>query len=134
MVRKMVTVLLLVLLAQLCSICPSIAAGKTRNDLNGPEKIKAQIVKIGTGDQARVDVKLKDGTKVRGNVERIDADGFVLKNFIEGSSTSITFASVKKVEENRKSGRSLGKAVAIGAGIGAGIFATLFIIYAAAEH
>lgn len=82
------------------------------------EKIKTQIVKIGTGRAARVKIKLSDGTKIKGCVSRIKDTGFVLVNKETGTSREISYLQVKQVKgRNRSSGEKTFVRASIAVGV-----------------
>jgi sRNA-binding regulator protein Hfq len=85
-------------------------------------KIKSEISKLGTGKDARIEVKLKDGTKLKGYVSEISADQFVVMNEKTGTPTSVTYPQAKQVKGNNL---STGVKILIGVAI---VFAVLLVI------
>ncbi|CAN5876568.1 hypothetical protein BH18ACI4_BH18ACI4_04620 [soil metagenome] len=82
------------------------------------EKIKIKIVKLGVGAKAKATIKLKDGSKIKGYIAQAGEDNFVIRDRKTDAPTTIRYADVAKVEENR--GHSTARNIAIGVGIGAG--------------
>ena len=79
--------------------------GKRSSDINvavaGPEA-RALVQKLGFGK--RIDVKLKDGSKVSGRITGVAADRFVVTNS-KGVVTSFTYAEVSRItKQNEKLG------------------------------
>lgn len=89
------------------------------------EKVKANITKLGTGRDARIEIKLKDGTKLKGYVGQIDENSFVVVNEKIGTPTEVPYAQTKQV---KGSNLSTGAKIAIGAGIGVALFLVLYFV------
>ena len=87
-------------------------------------KIKGDVLKRGSGEEAKVKIRLKDGTEVRGFVDRAGEDDFVVTDG-KGSPRTIVYADVTSVD-----GRGLPMAAKIGIGVGVGIGALFAIAYA----
>ena len=66
MFRKYITLILVGLLLNLTFY--SSASATTEKDTKFAEKVKANIAKLGTGRNAKVKIKLKDGTRLRGGM------------------------------------------------------------------
>lgn len=92
-------------------------------------KVKTEITKLGTGPDARLEVKLRDKTKLKGYVSKVGDDSFALTDPNTGAETNVPYPSVTKATG---ANMSTGAKIAIGvlAGIGA-VFLVLWIIYAA---
>ena len=84
-------------------------------------KIKANVTKLGTGTDAKVEVKLKDGTKLKGYIREVNDEQFVVVDS-QGTATPIPFPQAKQVKGNNL---STGVKIAIGVGI---VLAVFFII------
>ncbi len=82
------------------------------------EKVKIKIAKLGVGAEAKATIRLKDGTKTKGYIAQAGEDDFVIRDRKTGAPTTIRYADVAKVEENR--GHSTARNIAIGVGIGVG--------------
>lgn len=78
------------------------------------EKVKLNIAKLGAGRDARVEVKLKDGTKLKGFISEIKEDYFVVTCADTGQSTTVAYSQTKQVKGNNL---STGVKIAIGVGI-----------------
>jgi len=91
----------------LCST-HSAARLKSEPDAKAVEKVHAAIVKIGTGPAARVEVKLRDKTKLKGYLDQVAQDHFVVVDDHTGTATKIADPQVKQVKGNNLStGRRL---------------------------
>ena len=88
----------------LCS--PSaLAALKEDEQAQLAEKIKSAVAKLGTGPDARIEVKLHDKTRLKGYIREANAENFVLVDDKTGDSTQITYPQVKQAKgRNRLSG------------------------------
>ncbi len=78
----------------------STAMANTQNDAELAEKVKANIAKLGTGRDAKVEIKLKDGTKLKGYVSQIKDSGFFVLNEKTLTNTEIQYLQVKQVKGN----------------------------------
>jgi hypothetical protein len=88
---------------------------------NGPERVKAEVLKRGTGEKAKVKVKLRNGSEVRGYISKADQDTFDIhgKN---NANVTLAYADVLSV---RKAGMSRGAKIGIAAGGAALVIAAL---------
>lgn len=82
------------------------------------EKVRIKIAKLGVGSKAKATIKLKDGSKIKGYIAQSEEDNFVIRDRKTNAPTTIRYADVAKVEENR--GHSTARNIAIGVGIGVG--------------
>ena len=105
----------------LCS-SHSAARPKSEPDAKAVEKAHAAIVKIGTGPAARVEVNLRDNTKLKGYVDQVAQDHFVVVDDHTGTATKIAYPQVKQVKGNNL---STGAKIALGV-IAFIAFCTLF--------
>jgi len=79
---------------------------------------KTNIAKLGSGTDAKVQVKLKDGTKLKGYVSQINENSFVVMNEKTGIPTEVPYPNAKQVKGNNL---STGVIIAIGIGIAVAI-------------
>lgn len=93
--------------------------------LASPDQVKADVFKRGTGEKAKVKVKLRDGSEVRGYVSKADDQSFEVQEK-NGKSVTIAYGDAVSV---RKPGLSKGAKIGIGVGVGAAAF---FAVIAAA--
>ncbi len=66
MFRKLITLLLVALLVNLGGVRLVYANSKEEKQAVFAEKIKANVLKLGVGESARVKIKLRDKTKLEG--------------------------------------------------------------------
>jgi hypothetical protein len=79
------------------------------------EKVKAAIVKLGTGPSAQVEIRLRDKTKLKGYIKEANEERFVLVSDTTGATTEVAYPQVQQVKGNNL---STGAKIAIGVGIG----------------
>jgi hypothetical protein len=88
--------------------------------------IRTEIRKRGAGEKSRVKVSLRDGSEVKGYITKIDDSSFEVTDKKTGSSKSVAYVDVRKVQ-----GPGLSSVVKIG--IVVGVVALIILIsYAAA--
>ncbi len=61
-------------------------------------KIKANIQKRGTGEKKRVEVKMRDGKKLKGYLSQVGEDSFTLTDRKTNQSSVIAYRDVAKVK------------------------------------
>ncbi len=79
-------------------------------------KVKTNLLKLGTGEAARVKVKLRDKTKLEGYVSAAGEESFTVVNAKTGVATVVAYPQVKSVQGNNL---STGAKIAIGVGVAA---------------
>ncbi len=82
------------------------------------EAVKSKIARQGIGAKAKVTIRLKNGTKVKGYVAQAEENEFVIRDRKTDAPTTIRYEDVLKVEENR--GHSTARNIAIGVAVGVG--------------
>ncbi|MEO5857859.1 MAG: hypothetical protein ABIR33_02810 [Pyrinomonadaceae bacterium] len=102
----------------------AVVGTKEEKDAKFAAKVKSNIQKLGQGKDARVQVKLKDGTKLKGYVSQIGEDGFVVINDATGTTTEVPYSRTKQVNGNNLSN---GAWIAIGVGILAAVLAIIIV-------
>lgn len=122
MFKKLLSLALVALLINLAGMRLAYADSKEEKQARFAEKVKASVLKLGTGEAARVKVKLRDKTKLEGYISAADGEGFTVTNPKTGMATPVAYPQVKSVKGNNL---STGAKIAIGVGIAA---AVIFII------
>jgi hypothetical protein len=92
------------------------------------EKIKQKVTKIGTGEDARITVGLKNQKSLKGYVSEVGGDSFVVTNFKTKETTTIAYRDVAYVQGKGTSGARVALYIGIGA---AAVIGALLIVYAA---
>lgn len=122
MFTKLIAVSLVALLINSAGMTAAYAASKEEKQARFAEKVKANVLKLGTGEAARVKVKLRDKTKLEGYISNAGEDSFTVTSPKTGITTTVAYPEVKSVQGNNL---STGAKIAIGVGIAATI---IFII------
>ncbi len=76
---------------------PVRAASKEEKQARFAEQVKEGIAKLGTGTDARVEVRLRDKTKLKGYVSKIGEDDFAITDGKTGAATTVSYAQVEKL-------------------------------------
>jgi len=122
MYKKLFSLALIALILNLGGVRLAYAETKEEKDVRYAEKVKTNVLKLGTGESARVRIKLRDKTKIEGYISSADEDGFVVTNPKTKVAMEVSYPQVKSVQGNNL---STGAKIAIGVGIAA---ALIFII------
>jgi len=119
---------LLSLLLLLAPVTQTLGAGqKPDRQATTIEHVKSRVAKLGVGSKARATITLNDGAKVKGYVYSAGDEDFVIRDRKTDAPTTIRYADVKKIDDNR--GHSLARNILIAVGIGAAV--TLTAVYLA---
>ena len=124
MFKKFLTLLLVGLLFNTTAVSFVYADTKSDKEARFAEKVKKGIAKLGTGESALVEVKLRDNTKVRGYIKEANDTSFTIVNRATNTETVVTYPNTKQVRGNNL---STGAKVAIGLAILAGVLAIWLI-------
>ena len=89
-------------------------------------KVKANVAKRGTGPKAKVTVKLKDRTKLKGYISNASGDSFTLSDSKTGQTRTLAYSDVAEVK--KQGGMSLAAKIGIGVGVGVGALALFVVI------
>ena len=86
------------------------------------EKVKENVRKLGVGEDARVEVKLHDGRKLKGYIQEAGEDTFTLIDSKSGTAMTVAYSQVKELKgTNRSTAAKVGINVAKGVGIVAAV-------------
>ena len=122
MLKKICSVALAALLLQ-ATAAPALAKSAVEKESKRVETVRAKLEKLGTGEDARVKLELRDKTKLEGYISEAGPESLVVVNKA-GVATTVAYPQVSKAKGNNL---STGAKIAIGAGIGAGV--TLLILF-----
>jgi len=117
MFKKCLSLMFIVLLAFIANL--QIISAQSNRD-NSVEKIKTKVNQRGTGEKAKVVVKMLNGTKMKGYISQAGEDSFNLTNSKTNQTTAIAYRDVAQV---KKPGLSTAAKIGIGVGIGAVVVA-----------
>lgn len=121
MIKNILSMLLIVLVMNL-GVVTAFAETKAEKEAKFAEKVKANVIKLGTGTEAKIQVKLKDGTKLKGYVSQINENNFVVVDEKTGTATEVPYPQTKQVKGNNL---STGVKIAIGVAIFVVVFALI---------
>jgi hypothetical protein len=141
MLKRLFLVALAGLVLNLACAMPVAARGQQEKDAKRVAKVKQQIVDLGTGTRAKVEVKLRDKTKVAGFVSEIGDDHFAVTDEKTNTATTVQYAQVEKVRPTPSlqaavkdlTNTRTGKAVTVGLGILAGVLLVATLVLAPRE-
>lgn len=116
MLKKILSLALAGFLMEVASVQPvaAVTLTKAEKEAQFVEKVKAGITQLGTGTEARVEVKLRDKTKLKGYISEASAEQFTVVDAKTGMATIVAYPQVKQVKGNNL---SKGAKIAIGIGI-----------------
>ena len=124
MFKKYLTLILTILFINLSFSTVALAETKPEKDAKFAAKVKLQIAKLGAGTESKVEVKLKDGTKLKGYVSNISAESFSVTDAKTGAITEVPYPNAKQVKGNNLSQKV---AFIIGVGLIVGFIAILVV-------
>lgn len=82
------------------------------------EQVKENVRKLGVGEEARVEVKLQDGRKLKGYIREAGEDNFTVIDSKSGTATTVDYSQVKQLKgSNRSTAAKVGINVAKGIGV-----------------
>lgn len=98
--KKILSFTLVVLLMQTFFVQQTFAETKEEKFAG---KVKTEIVKLGTGTDAKIKVKLKDGTKIKGYIMEANENQFVVMNSKTGQAVPVAYSQVGQAKGNNLS-------------------------------
>ena len=102
----------------------ALARTKAEKEAALAAKVKAGVAKIGAGKDAEISVKLRDRTKLKGYISRIEEDAFVITDARTGVENRVAYGDVTQAKGHNL---STGAIIALAAGVAVGV--TLLVIY-----
>src|ERR1044072_6550663 len=129
MLKKSIALTLAGLLFAMTSALSTYANASTKmeREAKDTQKVKAGVLKLGTGENARIEVKLKDKTKLAGYISETNEDRFTITNLKTGTTTDVNYADVGQVK-----GNNLATGVKVAIWVGVAIAAAFLIWFLAA--
>jgi hypothetical protein len=120
MYKKILSFVLVGLLFSL--VCHTTVKANSEKEAEFVERVRTAVTKLGTGREARVNVKLRDTTKIKGYISKVGEDGFVVINDKTKTVTQIPYSKVKQVQgKNNLTGEQI---------LGVAVVALILIILA----
>src|SRR5437660_1233021 len=96
MSKKLLSLVLVGLLLNIVGVIPAYASSKEETRARFAEKVKEGISKLGTGPEARVEVKLRDGRKLKGYISETGENSFVVVDAKSGVASTIPYPQVNQ--------------------------------------
>lgn len=118
MFKKILTAAIAGFLIQAVCVQPASAASKAEKQAQRTEKVRAGILKLGVGTDARVAIKLRDNVKLAGYISEATEGSFVVTNPKTRAATTVAYGDVTQVKGHNL---STGAKIAIGIAIGVGL-------------
>lgn len=128
MIRRTLTVVIAcVLIVTLGTV--SLVSAKPKGDKQREltEKVKAGILSLGVGPETKVEVTLRDKTRLSGFISEANEESFVVSDSKSGATTTVAYPQVAKVKGNNWSTKKTITVTAV-------IVGALAIIYFAFFH
>lgn len=98
MAQKFVSIALAALLfITPLSVKSAAANTKAEKQAKLAEKVKAGVLKLGVGEEARIAVRLRDKTKLSGYVSEVGDDCFVITDLNTGRASVVAYPDVAQV-------------------------------------
>jgi hypothetical protein len=129
MSKRLFTLALASLVLNLFIVAPSVSGRTQEDETKHVNKVRGQIARIGTGPKARVEIRLRDETKLKGFIGESDETRFVVVDTKTGARTTLEYPQVKKVKSYRLT-NTFKTALAVGIGLGAAFFTAALLCIA----
>jgi hypothetical protein len=100
-------------------------ANKLSDETGHIKKVRASVLKLGVGRDARIHVRLRDKTRLSGFVSEVGEGSLVIESETTGAVTTVAYPNVTQVK-----GHNLSTGAKIGIGIAIGFAVTALIIFA----
>jgi hypothetical protein len=126
MFKKSFAIILACLLVQMLSVQPATAKSKEEKKAELTQKVKTGISKLGVGRDARVEVRLRDRTKLAGYISEVKDESFIITDSKTSATTTVAYGDVTQVKGHNL---STGAKIAIGVGIGVAIVVIILAIW-----
>lgn len=121
MLKKVLSLVLTGLLINAVAVSSSYARSEDEQARN-IEKVKKNVRKLGVGEEARVEITLHDGRKLKGYIQEAGEDNFTVIDSKSGSATTVSYSQVKQLQgRNRSTAAKVGINVAKGVGVVAAV-------------
>ncbi len=124
MIKKCLSTLLIGLMLLFTNL-QSINAQTSTGNNAAVSKIKANVTKRGTGEKARVNIKMLNGTKMKGYISQTGEDSFTLTDSKTKQTSTLAYSDVAQVK-----GTGLSTTSKILIGVGVGIAITVVVLAA----
>jgi len=116
MLKKVLSLSLVAWLFGFAALVPAEARVDPSEEPRFAARVRESIRRLGTGESARVEVRLKDKTKLKGYVAEASDTGFSVVDAKTGVATHVAYPQVQKVKGHNLS-TSAKVAIALGAAV-----------------
>lgn len=113
MLKKCLSLTLMMLVCHL-SVALVFARSQAEKEAQRAAKVKKEIARRGVGYEARVRIKLRDGSKLKGYIYQAGESDFIIKDTESDRKTTVAYVDVKEVKGK---GVSTERKILIGIGI-----------------
>ena len=103
MLKKSLSFALVILLLNAVSINSVYAGSKEEKEVRFAARVKENVSKLGIGKEARIAVKLRDKTKIKGYVSQVNENSFVVVEDNTNLATEVPYRNAKQVKGNNLS-------------------------------
>jgi hypothetical protein len=104
------------------------ARAQTQEAAKSAEKARATVQKFGVNPQRRVEVKLQDGTRLKGSISAAGDDAFTVTDAKTGAPRTVAYADVAQVKKPG-GGLSVRSWIIIGAAAAAAVLVSTEVLY-----
>ena len=115
MIKKCLSLALICLLLVTANFSLTSAQTKTDKTASSIAKIKTDVLKRGTGENKRVEVRTLDGTKLKGYISQADEGSFTLTDSKTKQTSVIAYRDVAKVNNRLSKGDKIALGIVGGA-------------------
>jgi sRNA-binding regulator protein Hfq len=127
MIKKCLSLWLICLLLVTASSTLVSAQSQTGQTASNLVKVKDAVLKRGKGEKSRVEVKMLNGTKLRGYISESKEDSFTLVDAKTKQPAAIAYSDVAKVSNRLSKGDKIALGIIAGAGITAAVVLAVFL-------
>ena len=128
MFRKVISLTFVCLLLHATGVV-AFAGTTAEKELRRVEKLKAGIVSLGIGKDARIKVRLQDKSKLSGYLAQVNDSCFTVSDLNTGVNTVVAYPSVTQVQ-----GHNLSTGVKIAIGVGIALLVVGIVILIASKQ
>lgn len=101
--KRLILLLVSIALVFFSCVGTCVASSREEKEAKLAADVKSGINKLGTGPAARVELKLRDKTKIKGYIQDIADDHFIVVDDRTGDTTPIAYPQVKQIKGNNLS-------------------------------
>jgi hypothetical protein len=124
MLKKVLSFVLVGFLFSAAGSSLAYAGLKEEKEIRLAEKVKKGISKLGTGEESRIEVKLRNKTKLKGYLSEAGPNSFVIVDQKTKAISTVTYSQVTQVR-----GNNLSTAAEIALGVGVILIPIAIILY-----